>query len=507
VLKSDMSIDYDSPDHQFFWYYAVAMICVYPVGIPLMYLWLLARVQGGIKKVLPKWLQRILPSRLAAFLGGVGGDGKLLLDRGQGKLVNKKLIKLVKEIVEVKEDEEIAWWKVWKKEWWTLTEKTANKEEVGDESEAEGANVAHVFDYITDLGEIEKAAKNGRILLEDEWITTFENDHKPLLEFIARQSHVGRVFWHEDEDKNTVLAVEVTLSEDGAREEALRRRAHDEKNHPSLSRMKFLYAAYEPQCWWFEVFETSRRLLLTGGQVLLSPGTPSQIVLNLIICVLSMRIYAAHKPFVSEKADKLAEVVQFQLFFTMLAALCIKVNLDDLDDYNVDLFDSAITCLQFMGPVLLFYQAYIEGGTDDAMMDTETGGAMDEVRRLARSYSNAEEGLEMTSWGKKIGTRLRAISGGARELGSGVAAKHFKGRFKTDSEDSGSGETEMRNKSGTEQVANPLAPHVERAMAFSGARSQSGGLAKGGKGPRSRGESNANPDETFKNRTDEFSDL
>jgi hypothetical protein len=496
------------------------MIFVYPVGIPLMSLWLLARVQGGIKTLMPKWLQSILPSRLDSFLGGaefMDGAEELLLDRGQGKLVNKKLVKLVEEIVEVDEEEDTdaaAWWEVWKKEWWTcLTKKAPDKEEVGDDKGGEGepeepAIVAHVCGHITDLGEIEKAAKNGRILMEDEWIKTLENDHKPLLEFIARQNYVGRVFWHHGENQTTtVLAVEVTLSEEGAMEEALRLRTIDEKEHTRLSRMKFLYAAYEPQCWWFEVFETYRRLLLTGGQVLLSPGTPSQIVLNLIICVVSMRTYAAYKPFVSEKADKLAEVVQFQLFFTMLAALCIKVNLDDLDDYNADLFDSVITCLQFMGPALLFYQAYVQGGAKEAIMDTETGGAIDDLRKLARSYSGAKEGLEMISWGKKIGAKLRAVSGGARELGSGVVAKHSKGRFKKDGEDSGGGETEMRDISGTGQVVNPLAPHVERARAFSGARSQSGGLAKGGKGPKARGESKADPDNIFKSRQDDFSDL
>ena len=75
---------------------------------------------------------------------------------------------------------------------------------------------------------------------------------------------------------------------------------------------------YEPNVWWFEVFETCRRLLLKGGQVLLNPGTPSQIVLNMIVCLFSMKVYAVYMPFVNSKSDRLAEIVQWQLFFTTL---------------------------------------------------------------------------------------------------------------------------------------------------------------------------------------------
>jgi hypothetical protein len=135
--------------------------------------------------------------------------------------------------------------------------------------------------------------------------------------------------------------------------EALRRRELDEEVHSKLGRMKFLYAAYEPSCWWFEIFETCRRLLLTGGQVLLQPGSPTQIVLNLVICIFSMRVYALYKPFVSGKSDKLAEVAQWELFFTILAALCIKVDIDDDDGYNRKAFDGFLVSLQFIIPLLL----------------------------------------------------------------------------------------------------------------------------------------------------------
>jgi hypothetical protein len=176
----------------------MGMILVFPVGIPTMYFVLLYKAKG-------------------------------LLDRGQAKLVNTKMVKLVEEI-----EEEMA---------------AANKEEVGDE-EKEVPLVPHVYDFITDQGTIEEAVRKGDIILEDQLISSLNDEHKPLLEFIAKESNVCRVFWHFREDMETVLGVEVTLSEEGAKREALRRRAADEEAHSKLGRMKFLYQAYEPKCWW-----------------------------------------------------------------------------------------------------------------------------------------------------------------------------------------------------------------------------------------------------------------
>ena len=227
-LKGDLSIDCDSATHKFFEYgrasaktprhrfalptqqltlmarcfacrfYAAGMILVFPVGIPAMYFALLYKSKG-------------------------------LLDRGQAKLVNTKMVKLVEQI-----KEETG---------------AVDKEEVGDE-EKEVLLVSHVCDYITDQGEIEEAVKKGDIILEDQWLSSLKDEHKTLLEFVAKESNVGRIFWHCREDAETVLGVEVTLSEEGAKNEALRRRAADEEAHSMLGRMKFLYAAYEPKCWW-----------------------------------------------------------------------------------------------------------------------------------------------------------------------------------------------------------------------------------------------------------------
>lgn len=49
-----------------------------------------------------------------------------------------------------------------------------------------------------------------------------------------------------------------------------------------------------------------------------------QIVISIVICIFSMRIYAGYDPFVDGRHDELVEAAQWQLFFALLGSLCIR---------------------------------------------------------------------------------------------------------------------------------------------------------------------------------------
>ena len=84
-------------------------------------------------------------------------------------------------------------------------------------------------------------------------------------------------------------------SEQEGLEKAIMERKRLERDDPGLESLSFLYGAYEPQCYWFEVVETLRRLLLTGGLLFLNPGTGGQIAASIIMCLGAMRVYAGYK--------------------------------------------------------------------------------------------------------------------------------------------------------------------------------------------------------------------
>jgi hypothetical protein len=153
-------------------------------------------------------------------------------------------------------------------------------------------------------------------------------------------------------------SIEELVGEVEGKNQALAIREQNESDDEGLKRLGFLYSMYEPKAWWFEIFETCRRLMLTAGIIFLSPGTASQIVMSMLICLGAMRVYSGVKPFIEDKDDVLAEAAQWQLFFTMFAALAIKVQLDGESLQDVAFFDAAVVALQVMTPFVFVLQYF-----------------------------------------------------------------------------------------------------------------------------------------------------
>jgi hypothetical protein len=147
-------------------------------------------------------------------------------------------------------------------------------------------------------------------------------------------------------------------SDDAGMKEAIRLRNEFEEHDPDVKRLHFLYASYEPSCWWFEVAETLRRLTFTCGMIFFLPGTAVQISASMLLCLGAMRIYAGYKPFVKDSLDLLAEATQWQLFLTMFAALAMKVDTSNESTQDNKLFGIVICILQFAGPVLVPLYSY-----------------------------------------------------------------------------------------------------------------------------------------------------
>ncbi|GMI14835.1 hypothetical protein TrVE_jg9019 [Triparma verrucosa] len=142
------------------------------------------------------------------------------------------------------------------------------------------------------------------------------------------------------------------VTEDEALEFAVYIRSRNEEKHPTMTRISFLYSMYEPQCYDFEVKETVRKLLLTGDLIFLRPGSASQIVVSMLMCLGSIRTYAYYNPFVDPKTDIIAEVAQWSLFFIMFGALLIRVNMDSESLQDQGYFDAILVGVN-LTPLLL----------------------------------------------------------------------------------------------------------------------------------------------------------
>ena len=69
--------------------------------------------------------------------------------------------------------------------------------------------------------------------------------------------------------------------------------------------IEFLHKAYEGRCWYWEVVETLRRLLLTGILSIVTNGSAEQIVFGIFVAVCFMKLYGYFQPFVDDHNDTL----------------------------------------------------------------------------------------------------------------------------------------------------------------------------------------------------------
>ena len=76
-----------------------------------------------------------------------------------------------------------------------------------------------------------------------------------------------------------------------------------------------------------------------------------------------MRVYAGYKPFIEDKVDTF--VAQWQLFFTMFAALSIRVNVDCESLQDRSYFDVMIVILQFIAPLIVVMHYFVFEAKDD----------------------------------------------------------------------------------------------------------------------------------------------
>lgn len=102
--------------------------------------------------------------------------------------------------------------------------------------------------------------------------------------------------------------------------------------HWELSKnISFIYSAYNPRCWYWEIVELFRRLLLSAILPSMFYGLDALYPMNIFFTVLFMKLYSLFKPHGMLSENILAEVGQFQLFVTFVIAMGVKFKaFDDL---------------------------------------------------------------------------------------------------------------------------------------------------------------------------------
>ena len=153
------------------------------------------------------------------------------------------------------------------------------------------------------------------------------------------------------------------------RDEAARQKALlDDGSDASHSKM--LWETYDARCWWWEIFECGRRLMLTGVIMFIKPESLTQVVWATLMSALCLVMNAFFLPYADDMDDIVAMTASSVLVLNLLAGILIKTDVVGEDRYDIPpegndgydrgAFDGILVfmnvCVVLMAIVVLFWQ-------------------------------------------------------------------------------------------------------------------------------------------------------
>merc|ERR1712166_1585060 len=89
-----------------------------------------------------------------------------------------------------------------------------------------------------------------------------------------------------------------------------------------------LYEAYDPEYYWFETLIMIQKALLTGGLVLVAPGSSTQILVGLVIALTFYSVLLKTQPYADNTEDTMQSIATASTVMTLLIGFALKATLD-----------------------------------------------------------------------------------------------------------------------------------------------------------------------------------
>ena len=121
-----------------------------------------------------------------------------------------------------------------------------------------------------------------------------------------------------------------------------------------------LYGQYETRFYYWECIEMIKKMMLTGGLVLLAPGSSAQILLGILITLVYLCLVLKFEPYNEDEDDFLQFVATITILLTLISGLALRS-----DDVNKGYYEShlmaslliLINCSIFVAFVYTFYKS------------------------------------------------------------------------------------------------------------------------------------------------------
>ena len=116
-----------------------------------------------------------------------------------------------------------------------------------------------------------------------------------------------------------------------------------------------LYEAYEPPYWYFESVVLIQKALLTGGLVLVAPGSSAQILVGLVVALMFDTLVLDGKPYEEDVEDRMQTMATGCTVMTLLIGFTLKLTSDEAvaqeqaagvqGDYDTAILDAILIVL------------------------------------------------------------------------------------------------------------------------------------------------------------------
>jgi hypothetical protein len=165
----------------------------------------------------------------------------------------------------------------------------------------------------------------------------------------------------------------------------------DRINDEKLRGILFLWEPYKKEYWWWEVFETVRRLAMTGLLSTIDPGSFTQITAGIIMMTLYTNYLTWARPFDELRDNVIAILSAILLTLTFLSAFLMKSQQMVEDDYEAKGLGTVLISATVLIMVLFFVWAWYSFNDLKASNDGMAARAF-QSSIGSRSGSNVGEG-------------------------------------------------------------------------------------------------------------------
>ena len=250
--------------------------------------------------------------------------------------------------------------------------------------------------------------------------------------------YTAQLWWYRDRLDPRRSDRDLDLGEDVA--DRIRRR--DKR----VAHLRFLFGPYRTGAFWFEVFETVRKLAQTSVLLFVAPGTALQMTYQLALSAVVIVVISGVRPYRGWSDLALALTAQWLIFITTFLAFIIneeqRAVVESATPFNMEAVNTALVVLFALMPVataaLIVYDAALWCGVPERVAhwwSNRVDGSVDarfcvdgvhgRCRRAGGAPLPDHDGVQLG-----VGEKQFRNAGVAVEMGAAGARRRRRGRHR-----------------------------------------------------------------------------